>query len=91
MKVHMMLSEPPAIEAPAPSFRLVPPEPERLEVVIERHIQATLTFTGGNRSKAARLLGIDRRTLYRRLEKGTPECPSPPSRSSGRVKSLTRP
>lgn len=89
----------PAEAEPEP-LELTPPEPpEPLAVVIERHIQAALAFCGGNKSKAARLLGIDRRTLYRRLEKGTEECPSPQpqslprslqrQQSLGRVRSRT--
>ena len=31
-------------------------------------IRATLAQTGGNRSKTARLLGMGRKTLYRKLE-----------------------
>ncbi len=35
---------------------------------IEReYILAVLAHTGGHRSRAARILGIDRRTLYRKL------------------------
>jgi DNA-binding NtrC family response regulator len=35
---------------------------------IEReYILAVLEHTGGHRSRAARILGIDRRTLYRKL------------------------
>lgn len=35
---------------------------------IERgYILAVLDHTGGHRSRAARILGIDRRTLYRKL------------------------
>ena len=81
-------------------FELTSPEPpEPLAVVVERHIQTALAFCGGNKSKAARLLGIDRRTLYRRLEKGIEECPSPQpqaqprslqrQQSLGRVRSRT--
>ena len=53
-----------------------PPEPiplssllplRSLAEVEREHILATLVQLGGNRSKAARVLGIDRRTLYRRL------------------------
>ena len=89
------MPEPEPLELTAPE----PPEP--LAVVVERHIQAALAYCGGNKSKTARLLGIDRRTLYRRLEKGIEECPSPKSQplprslqrqqSLGRARSRTRP
>jgi DNA-binding NtrC family response regulator len=81
----------------AEPLKLTRPEPpEPLAVIVERHIQAALAFCGGNKSKTARLLGIDRRTLYRRLEKGTEEeCPSqqqpqPLPRSPRRQPSLGR-
>src|SRR5690606_11995674 len=34
------------------------------------YVDAVLRVTNGNRSEAAKLLGIDRRTLYRRLSDG---------------------
>jgi DNA-binding NtrC family response regulator len=34
-----------------------------------RHIASILEETGGNKARAARLLGIDRKTLYRKLER----------------------
>ncbi|APR85465.1 Response regulator of zinc sigma-54-dependent two-component system [Minicystis rosea] len=34
-----------------------------------RYIQRVLTLVGGNKSRAADLLGLDRRTLYRRIER----------------------
>ncbi len=34
-----------------------------------RYIQRVLTLAGGNKSRAAILLGLDRRTLYRRIER----------------------
>jgi len=38
-----------------------------LESVIRKHILRVLDITGGNKKKAADLLGIDRSTLYARL------------------------
>jgi two-component system response regulator HydG len=48
----------------------------KLEVLEERYIQQVIKLLGGNKSAAADLLGIDRRTLYRRLEKYGVEQPS---------------
>ncbi len=49
------------------------PEPvgegRTLEEVERRHIFRILEETGGNHLRAAEILGIDRRTLYRKLEK----------------------
>lgn len=41
--------------------------PRPLAEVEREHIERTLEHTGGNKAQAAALLGIDRRTLYRRL------------------------
>ncbi len=52
---------------------VVPPSPESagrlatLEEVERRHMLHVLSVLGSNKSAAARVLGIDRRTLYRRL------------------------
>ena len=36
---------------------------------VERsHIRAVLTHTNGNMARSARILGIDKKTLYRRLK-----------------------
>lgn len=62
--------EPPAVAplAPAPGRRLPiyigMTEAEVLRVVLI----ATLEATGGNKLQTARRLGINRRTIYRRLE-----------------------
>src|SRR5262245_22129027 len=39
----------------------------------ERYIEAILRLTGGNKVRAARILGIDRKTLYRRAERNERE------------------
>jgi Nif-specific regulatory protein len=41
--------------------------PETLAIVEKRHILATLECTGGNKTKAAKLLGIERSTLDRKF------------------------
>jgi two-component system response regulator AtoC len=42
-----------------------------------RYIQLVLAESGGNKKKAAEKLGIDRRTLYRALERGGDVTPEP--------------
>ncbi len=56
----------PANDAPPPEPAISPPSLRRLSW---EHIQRVLTEANGNVSAAARLLGIDRRTLQRRLYK----------------------
>jgi two-component system response regulator HydG len=42
-----------------------------LDELERRYIERTLTLLGGNKTRAADVLGIDRRTLYRRLDRWT--------------------
>jgi two-component system response regulator HydG len=51
-----------------------PAELLTLEQLEERYIRKVLELMGGNKSQAARALGLDRRTLYRRLEKFGPRA-----------------
>jgi two-component system response regulator HydG len=54
-------------EAPSASGEEEIPDLRALE---ERHIRRVLRLAGGNKSRAARLLGISRRTLYRKRQVG---------------------
>jgi transcriptional regulator of acetoin/glycerol metabolism len=40
-----------------------------LDEVQKRHLMRVLRETGGNKARAAKILGIDRRTLYRMAER----------------------
>ena len=44
-------------------------EPDALEAAERRHIALTLRYTGGNRRRAAELLGISRSTLLHKVRK----------------------
>jgi DNA-binding NtrC family response regulator len=46
---------------------------ETLADAEEEQIRRVLAATGGNKSKAAQILGIERKTLYRKLERMKPE------------------
>lgn len=48
-------------------FKLEPSPDFNLELLEQKTIQAALRHTGGNRNAAAKLLGINRRTLQRKL------------------------
>lgn len=45
------------------------PAPESLEAAERRHIAAVLRFTGGNKRKAALLLGVARSTLLAKVRR----------------------
>ena len=45
----------------------LPGPSSKLDDVIRRHIESVLVEVGGNRTRAAQVLGIDRATLRRRL------------------------
>ncbi len=47
-----------------------PFQPEPISAVELRHIVRTLEFTGGNKSRAAKILGISRQTLREKLKQG---------------------
>jgi DNA-binding NtrC family response regulator len=46
-----------------------PVEPDSLAAAERRHIALTLRYTGGNRRRAAQLLGISRSTLLHKVRK----------------------
>jgi transcriptional regulator with PAS, ATPase and Fis domain len=48
-----------------------PAEPVDLETIERRHILAVLESVGGDKTRAAQLLGISRRTLERRFADGS--------------------
>lgn len=51
-------------------FRLTSTDrPMTLDEVEKRHIQEAIVWAGGNKTRAAAALGIDRRTLFRKLAK----------------------
>ncbi len=44
------------------------PESLKLDDVIKSHILSVIEYTNGDKARAARILGIDRSTLYRKLK-----------------------
>jgi two-component system response regulator AtoC len=74
----------PATAAPKPRVREQVGDPAPLEEVERGHILDVLKQVNGNRMAAAKMLGISRRALYRRLERHHlgDEAPSPMMRRS---------
>ena len=52
----------------APAVEDTAPFPS-LDELTRRHLVRVLAATGGNKKRAAEILGVDRRTLYRMLER----------------------
>ncbi len=48
---------------------ILAPELLSMEALERRHIQSVLKATDGNKTRAAEILGFDRRTLYRKMER----------------------
>jgi DNA-binding NtrC family response regulator len=62
----------PGLDLPALRRAIFPPdsgEPESLEAAERRHLALVLRHTGGNKRKAAHLLGISRSTLLNKVRK----------------------
>jgi two-component system response regulator HydG len=55
-----------------------------LAVVEQRLIEETLRLTGGNQKAAAKLLGVDPKTIYRKLKQTEAEETAPPDSGSDR-------
>lgn len=68
----------PKLDPPRLEHALAPgdsAEPETLVAVERRHIVAVLDYTGGNRRRAALLLGISRSTLLNKIRRYAIELP----------------
>jgi two-component system response regulator HydG len=59
-----------------------PAELPPMEEIERRYIMKVLAAVGGNKTLAAQVLGFDRRTLYRKLERGAPGPADAPKRTA---------
>jgi two-component system NtrC family response regulator len=66
---HLSFARPPARDASPEWVPSIPPGGISLERLERELILKALEQAGGNKSQAARLLGLTRRTLYSRMEK----------------------
>jgi len=57
----------PLVETPAGGVIRIPAEGKSLQAIVDEAIHTTIGLTGGNLSAAARILGISRPTLTRKL------------------------
>ncbi len=81
---HLTESDLPDAIRVRPAAALGPADDDvRWDTVERRHIEAVLRSVGGNRAHAARLLGIDRKTLHRKLDRMNIDVP-PRTRSGTR-------
>ena len=63
------IGRPSTDEAPTVARRTAPGESDRLDLVERDHILSILERTRGNKSEAARALGVSRRAFYRKLDR----------------------
>jgi DNA-binding NtrC family response regulator len=76
----------------ADRFTVSANQPEEIITIDElerRYVMRVLTIVGGNKSRAAQVLGFDRRTLYRKLERY--QAPSTPEQGRASVSSASPP
>jgi len=69
---------PPSAPAAHPGVSFIDDRPSLAEME-RRYVQLILAETDGNKSRAAEILGIDRRTIYRYLESAVERDANPPS------------
>jgi hypothetical protein len=68
------------------TLSMIPGEMLALEEVDRRYVRHVVAMSGGNKSRAAKILGIDRRSVYRYLEQpgeAAPPQPGMPPRPPG--------